>query len=140
MMSRSNDTAVISILMTTIILSGCNAFTRNYEGARFETVSNAILVETAPEDARKIGHARFLSYEVLSSEDSLSTARDVGAEFVVFTSEDLGERDGHERTTMMAPGGPGGSPVALNVPVPVTRRWYEYVAEFYRMDDENSER
>lgn len=38
---------------------------------------------------------------------------------------------------MMVSTGPGGSPMAVNLPVPVTRKWYEYVADFYRAEDDS---
>ena len=140
MNERRNDIGLIMALMATAILSGCNAFTQNYQGERFERVSHAHLVESAPEDARKIGEARVLTYEELKTDDALETAEEIGANYVIMSRIDLGERDVPVGTTMMVSGGPGGSPVAVSLPVPVTRRWYEYVADFYRGSGDDSHR
>ena len=142
MNERPNATAaaatMIAALMITALLAGCNAFTQNYEGERFDRTSHAHLVENAPESARKIGESRVLTYEDLSAEDAMKTAQDIGANYVVFSKNDLGERDVPVGTTMMVSGGPGGSPVGVRIPVPVTRRWYEYIADFYRRTADDS--
>ena len=140
MKKRPNTTAMISTLMITALLSGCNAFTQNYEGERFDRTSHAHLVEIAPENARKIGESRVLTYEDLSSEEAMETAQDIGANYVVFSKIDLGERDVPVGTTMMVSGGPGGSPVGVRIPIPVTRQWYEYIADFYRRTADDSQR
>ena len=140
MKKRSNTTAMISTLLTAAVLSGCNAFTQNYEGERFGRTSHAHLVEHAPEAARKIGESRVLTYEDLRAEEAMKTAQDIGANFVVFSKKDLGERSVPVGTTMMVSSGPGGSPVGVNIPVPVTRRWYEYIADFYRRTADDSQR
>ena len=140
MKKRPNTAAVISTLITTALLSGCNAFTQNYEGERFDRTSHAHLVEIAPKNARKIGESRVLTYENLSAEDAMQTAQDIGANYVVFSKNDLGERDVPVGTTMMVSGGPGGSPVGVRIPIPVTRQWYEYIAGFYRRTVDDSQR
>ena len=140
MKRRLNTITTISTLVTLVILSGCNAFTQNYDGERFERTSHAHLLETAPENARKIGESRVLSPEDIPADDAMKTAQDVGANYVVLSKNDLGERDVPVGTTMMVSGGPAGSPVAVNIPVPVTRRWYEYIADFYRVTDDGSGR
>ena len=140
MKKRPNTIAMISTLMTTVLLAGCNAFTQNYEGERFDRTSHAHLVENAPENARKIGESRVLTYEDLPAEEAMKTAQESGANFVVFSRNDLGERDVPVGTTMMVSGGPGGSPVGVRIPVPVTRPWYEYIAAFYRRTADGSQR
>ena len=137
MCERWNDIGLILTLMTSAILSGCNAFTENYQGERFERVSHAHLVESAPEDARKIGEARVLTCEELKADDAVAAAEEIGAHYVIMSRIDLGERDLPVGTTMMVSGGPGGSPIGVNLPVPVTRLWYEYVADFYRGGDDS---
>ena len=140
MKKRPNTIAMISTLMTTVLLAGCNAFTQNYEGERFDRTSHAHLVEDAPENARKIGESRVRTYEDLPAEEAMKTAQEIGANFVVFSRNDLGERDVPVGTTMMVSGGPGGSPVGVRIPVPVTRPWYEYIAAFYRRTADGSQR
>ena len=138
MNERWNDIGLILTLMTSAIMSGCNAFTENYQGERFERVSHAHLVESAPEDARKIGEARVLTYEELKTDDVVAAAEEIGAHYVIMSRIDLGERDLPVGTMMMVSGGPVGSPIGVNLPVPVTRLWYEYVADFYRGGDDSN--
>ena len=90
MKKRPNTTAMISTLMITALLSGCNAFTQNYEGERFDRTSHAHLVENAPESARKIGESRVLTYEDLSAEDAMKTAqRDSNERVLAVTQRQL---------------------------------------------------
>jgi hypothetical protein len=137
MKKRVNTVSALSLLMATVMLVGCNAFTQNYQGERFTVMPHAQLVDTPPKNARKIGESRFLSYEDIKPTDAVKTAEGVGANFVTYQRIDLGERRNSEGTTMMVSTGPGGSPMAVNLPVPVTRKWYEYVADFYRAEDDS---
>ena len=137
MNERWNDIGLVLTLIASAILSGCNAFTQNYQGERFERVSFAHLVESAPVDARKIGESRVLTYERLKTDDAVAAAEEIGAHYVIMSRIDMGERDLPVGTTMMVSGGPGGSPIGVNLPVPVTRLWYEYVADFYRGGDDS---
>lgn len=48
MKKRVNTVSALSLLMATVMLVGCNAFTQNYQGERFTVMPHAQLVDTPP--------------------------------------------------------------------------------------------
>ena len=140
MHEQRNSLGLVMAVMAGMVLSGCNAFTQNYRGERFERVAIVRLVDHVPEDTTKIGEARVRTCHELTIGDAVEAAEAIGAHYVMMSRFDLGERGVPVGTSMMVSGGLLGSPIAVNVPVLVTRRWYEYVADFYRSEDNGTHR
>ena len=121
----------LSCLFATFLQS-CNPFMSHYTGTTAPPVENAQLVDSAPADATRLGDAVFRTSEACTSDEALAAARRLGAQYVVYGQVDMGERRSWEQNTMILRSGPGGGTVGVNTPVPVTRKWHEYRATFYR--------
>ena len=126
-------------ILCIMMLSACNPFTDHYSGDRFPSGPMPKLVESAPADTTRIGTSVFATSEDCTSAEALAAARSIGAEYVVYEKIDLGEQSSWEQSTLMTRSGAAGGTMAVNVPVPVTRRWHEYRATFYRESGESSE-
>ena len=124
------------MFLTTCVLlgmaGGCNPFTRHFQGERTDGGGTPELVSTAPADAVLIGRSSFSTSERSTREQAMQTAREVGAEYLVFRESDLGLRTVRERTTLMTRSGAAGGTAPVNLPIPVERNWYAYEASFYR--------
>ena len=110
----------------------------HYTGTTAAPVATAQLVESAPTDATRLGDAVFRTSEACTRDEALATARRLGAQYVVYEQVDMGEHQNWEQNTMILRSGPGGGTIGVNTPVPVTRRWHEYRATFYRQNESSA--
>lgn len=124
----------LSCLFATFLQS-CNPFMSHYTGSTATPVATSKLVESPPNDATRLGDAVFRTSEACTREEALAAARRLGAQYVVYEQVDMGEHQSWEQNTMIIRSGPGGGTMGVNTPVPVTRRWHEYRATFYRQND-----
>lgn len=121
----------------TAALAGCNPFLENYNGQKFphNSAAQALIVE--PTGATKIGESKFYSIDDYSNDQAISAAENVGADFVIWDKKNAGEQTDWVPQPMVTSAGPM-TTTTVNVPVPVTRMWYEYVASFYRKDSDTA--
>lgn len=119
-------------LLMSCVLGGCNPFMQHYSGTTYPSVRAPQVVETAPSESTLIGSSNFTTSETCTINQALDAASKVGAQYLVYTEENLGEHRSWEQTTLMTRSGAAGGTMPVNLSVPVTRQWYEYRADFYR--------
>ena len=115
----------------TAALAGCNPFLENYNGQKFPHNSTAQALIVEPTGATKIGESKFYSIDDYSNDQAISAAENVGADFVIWDKKKSGERTDWVQQPILTGGAPT-TAVTTNIPVQVTRMWYEYDAKFYR--------
>jgi len=121
----------VLLTATALCLLGCNPFIENYRGETFPRNNSAELRTEKPTDTTKIGESVFYSIDDYSQSQAVEAAEHVGADFVVWEKTEAGDRKDWVPQPMIIKAGTA-TTTAVNVPVPVNRMWYEYVANFYR--------
>ena len=116
---------------STLCLFGCNPFIENYRGETFPRNTAATAIAEQPTDATKIGESVFYSIDDYSKSQAVAAAEHVGADFVVWEKKEASDQKDWVPQPMMIKAGTA-TTTAVNIPVPVTRMWYEYAANFYR--------